>query len=275
MADRTNEQARNEFYAALVDLHCDAGRPSYSEIARAAYLGRGVVQRILDGVRVPDHKTLALLVTALGGEAQVPRFQALLKRIYVPTVDPQPGAPANAAATERHESLEISYFDSTREFYSALADRLASAEEEICVTYIRQLAPNRYTDEAAARYFASLLEWSTVPHRRVLRVIGVPARNGSPNQRFLEWLREHQAATRRNLAYEAKVFEWTVDTDSINMALIDGRTAFLTFSGISGQQISGLAANSELFTARWRGYFNQLWSHAKALDDYLDAYDLG
>lgn len=49
------------------------------------------------------------------------------------------------------------------------------------------------------------------------------------------------------------------------MALIDGVTTFITFSGMSTQQISGLSADSQEFYQRWRGFFDQLWGGGREL----------
>jgi hypothetical protein len=54
------------------------------------------------------------------------------------------------------------------------------------------------------------------------------------------------------------------------MALIDSKTTFITFSGISTQEISGLSADSAEFMRRWRGFFNQFFNHGKRLRTYLE-----
>lgn len=273
MTDRSPE-AVAALAGFLWQVYHESDQPTFVALASRLTVGRGVLTRVFNGTRVPEVPLLTALLRELGAEHQIEHALALRRRIYQPG-PATPAAPTGGRSrrTTTREPLEITYFDSTQSFYTALQERLETAHEEVCVTYIRELPPNRYANEAARRYFDQLLQWcrDEPGNRRVMRVIGVPTAGGGPQPRFTQWLREHHAETGNLVAYEAKVIEWSVATDSINMALVDRQTTFLTFSGMSGQEISGLSADSETFVERWHGYFRQLWNHATRLEAYLDA----
>ena len=264
-AQRRLAEALYAFYDACEDVN------TITQLAKELNYSRGPVDRVLNGKQVPDVQLLVKIVERLGGDQRkIDEFKALRTQVYMQAPARTSLDAAVLPVRTKRESLAVEYYDSTTEFYSALTERLTTAEREICVTYIRERPPNMYVDKAAQGYFEELLKWSAVGNRRLLRVIGIPILGTRPSSEFTDWLKAHHVATDKNRSYEAKVVPWSVEADNINMALIDGRTTFITFSGISTQEISGLRADSAEFMRRWRGFFNRLWSSGKRLNTYIE-----
>ncbi|MBM7489472.1 hypothetical protein JOD64_000694 [Micromonospora luteifusca] len=228
-------EAQRRLAASLTQLFHESRVRSVSTLASSINRGRGTVDRVLKGGQVPEVQLLEEIVRGLGGgDDEVKRFLGLRLAIFSADVE-SPISSSSDRMEGSPQSLTVRYFDTTQAFYSALTSHLELAKNEICVTYIRELPPTRYANEAARKYFAELLKWAELGDRRVLRVIGVPTQDGAPKIPFVRWLKDHYAETAEILAYEAKIIPWSVDADNINMALIDGRTTFITFSGMSTQ----------------------------------------
>ncbi|WP_261576415.1 helix-turn-helix domain-containing protein [Frankia gtarii] len=251
--------------------------------AKRAGLGRNTVERIFKGIQVPTRSQVHAIARAcnvnpasfdkLYEDAQRSRIVAGIQ------TTPEPRETDGSS-----ESLVIQYHDNTEAFYTAATAAARAAKEQIRVTYIRQHPPTRYASLAARNYFAAVLDWAesaalpsgpggetAVPaSRSVRRIIGLPiGADGKLGREFLSWLRAHNEEAREIPAYEANVLEWTAGVDWINMALIDDSVTFLTFSGMGAQQLKGLSSASRRFLTPYAEFFERVWQHTTALDDYL------
>lgn len=268
--DSTRQSALAELAAALVRQRIRADNPPTTSIATRANVGRGTVSRIFDGRQLPDWKQLVAIVQAC--EGQPADFRELWE-VACAEVQHMDNARLAARASDafgaNQERALVTYYDTTAEFYTAAADRVAEATSEIRLTYIRQYPPARFANSAAARYFDTVLAWAKRTGNPVSRVIGVPVNDGVPNADLVAWVKTHQAEVHEIPSYEFRVIEWCVGTDALNMALIDRSTIFLTFSGINSQHLSGTRIDSERYIERFIGYFDQTWHHSMSAFDYL------
>lgn len=162
------------------------------------------------------------------------------------------------------------------EFYRAAAQHVRRARVEIRVTYIRQHPPTDFTTSASAEYFAAVLAWAG-PHddsqRSVRRIIGLPHKDGMPDQAMLSWVRQHRDDTQDILNYEANVMPWYTAGDGLNMILLDEDAAFLAFSGGGRQKLNGFSVENSTFTEYFIRHFDQLWASLQPMETYLQRID--
>ena len=160
----------------------------------------------------------------------------------------------------------------------AAAARVRQARSEIRVTYTRRFPPTQYTTRAAAEYFKAIVDWAaedTDDERCVRRIIGIPERDGVPDDAMCSWARQHHEDTKSLLTYEASVLRWPAAADGLNMALIDDDVVFLAFSGGPRQKLNGFSVENPTFLSYFAGYFEQLWAVLQPLEDYLRDVDDG
>ncbi len=86
-----------------------------------------------------------------------------------------------------------------------------------------------------------------------------------------QWARLHCDETSRIPNYEARVVEWSVKVDALNMAVIDDSTVFLAFSGETEQAMRGLGLRNKDAVTYFNVYYNQMWAAATPLREYLEA----
>ncbi|WP_261558648.1 helix-turn-helix domain-containing protein [Frankia tisae] len=270
--------------SALLDARLSAQDDLTKEgFAKRAGLGRNTVERIFKGIQVPTRSQVHAIARACNvNPASFDRLYEELQRSRM--VAGIQTAPEQREVDGQSESLVIQYHDNTEAFYTAAAAAVQAATEQIRVTYIRQHPPTRYASLAARNYFATVLDWAepaatpsgsgvgtaVSASRSVRRIIGLPiGADGKPGREFLNWLRAHNEEVREITAYEANVLEWTPGVDWINMALIDDSVTFLTFSGAGAQQLKGLSSESRRFLTPYAEFFERVWQHTTALDEYL------
>jgi hypothetical protein len=247
------------FALELRDLHRMAGKPKQKVLADAMHCSPATVSAILNGHRFPlwEH-TLAFVQVCNGDEHEWRRKWVQADR-EINGAPSQPEVIIPGAAV-----LRPTWYPDNEQFYRGGAERVRTARSRILVTYIRRHPPEHYTSEAAAEYFATVLDWARRPGARsVRRIIGIP------NQEMRKWVRRHYEETRDIRNYDARVIRWELGADGINMALIDDSTAFLAFSGIASQELSGFRVDSPEFVRYFVGYFDQLWACGTPLDSYL------
>ena len=260
-----------EFIGMLQELRLRAGNPPIKSFVTPLGTNRNAAAQILKGKRLPTHPQLTALLVKL----DVPRSEhsdrliGLWEQIHGL-------APANPSSVPlarpdcADETVPTTYFDSTSDFYSSLEAGVVRARELVRVTYIRQSPPTRYANQAATSYFQRLVAWAAETQLPVNRVIGAPVgADGQPEDEFFDWLEEHQRHTRDFTTYESRVVPWSVGADAINMALIDDKIAFLTFSGMNAQILHGVRIESRRFVERLTEYFMQLWYSGVPLNTYL------
>ncbi|MEU5694181.1 helix-turn-helix transcriptional regulator [Actinosynnema sp. NPDC020468] len=254
----------------LRELRLRCGNPSEQALAHKIGYSRQSVSAVLNGHRLPRWQFVEKYARECGADEQkITRLHDLWLDISLGTREPDIGEQEGDLFGGRH-SLDVTWYRDNEEFYGAGARRIAETRSEIRVTYIRQHPPTQYTSEAAARYFATMLEWASKPGARsVRRIIGVRSTDGQPERLMADWLRQHFAATRDVLNYEARVMAWSPRADGLNMALLDDSTTFLAFSGRARQGLSGLSVESPVFLRYFSEHFEQLWAPLTPLDDYL------
>lgn len=164
-----------------------------------------------------------------------------------------------------HECVDFRRYENNAEFYGALAGVVnGEARNQIDVWYVRRVPPTAFVQKEARRYFASVLSWAkSHPSGSVRRLVCV----NSPEMR--EWTRRHHEETRQIAGYEARVVEWAIDADLLNMAVIDGRVVFLAFSGATDQAMRGMSIRDPGVAKYFTDFFNQHWSTATRLSAWV------
>ncbi|ADG89025.1 hypothetical protein TBS_13190 [Thermobispora bispora] len=164
-----------------------------------------------------------------------------------------------------HECVDFRCYESSAEFYGALTEVVNSeARRQIDAWYVRKVPPTKFVQKAAKRYFSSVLQWAkNDPSRSVRRLICVH----SPEMR--EWARRHHADTRKIANYEARIVEWAIKADLLNMAVIDQRIVFLAFSGATDQVVRGVSIRDARVAKEFTDLFTQHWAAATRLSDWV------
>lgn len=294
------DRAIAEFAAALRKLRERSGAPTQQVLATQMNVSRSMVAEWLSGKRLPSWpRTEAYLTTCAPELAKDPAWLENWRRHWERARDEEDahryglagpigrgprediagsGVPMATATSLLEQAttknLTATWYRDNPEFYGAAAEYVRRAERDIRVTYIRRYPPTMFTSQAAADYFAAVLDWARDcgdQQRSVRRVIGVPTPSGAIEPAMLSWLRDHHTATADLLNYEANIFEWTVAADGVNMALLDDDIAFLAFSGVGRQRLNGFSVADHGFVDYFVNYFEQIWSASTPLEDYLRA----
>lgn len=168
-----------------------------------------------------------------------------------------------------HECVDFRRYENNAEFYGALAEVVNDeAWNQFDAWYVRRVPPTAFVQREARRYFATVLSRAkSNPSRSVRRLICV----NSPGMR--EWTRRHHEETRQIANYEARVVEWAINADLLNMAIIDERIVFLAFSGATDQAIRGMSIKDAGVAKYFADFFNQHWSAATRLTTWVGNND--
>ncbi|MEO3871322.1 helix-turn-helix transcriptional regulator [Nonomuraea sp. B12E4] len=256
---------RERFALELQDLHRAAGKPTQQVLATAMHCSHPTVSAILNGHRFPSLEQTRAFVKACRGEESEWR----LKWIQADREINADGMlfTSETAIPESGVVRPAWYLDN-EQFYLNAAERVSATRSRILVTYLRRRPPNHYTSDASAEYFEAVLDWARRPGARsVRRIIGIS------NRETRDWAHQHYQATKDIRNYDARVLRWELDADGINMALFDDATAFLAFSGVASQELSGFRVDSPEFLRYFVGHFDQLWACGTALEQYVSAQD--
>jgi|GEM_PF-2527213 len=250
---------RERFALELQDLHRMAGKPPQQALAAAMHCSPATVSAILNGHRFPSWEQTRAFVQACNGE------ESEWRRKWVQADREITGAPPRGElAVPESGVLRPAWYLDNEQFYRNAAERVGTARSRILVTYIRRHPPEHYTSEAAARYFAAVLDWARCPGARsVRRIIGVS------NREMRKWTERHYEETKDIRNYDARVINWELRADGLNMALFDDSTVFLAFSGVASQELSGFRVDSPEFLRYFVGYFDQLWACGVPLETYV------
>jgi len=288
------------FAAQLRDLRAQCGKPTQQELADAMHCGRTMVSEMLTGRRFPTWKQAWALVTACAGsdskeleerwrarwlsasrKLDALRYGQAAPGLELPdlpaTADAESGShdqPAFSLEETNTSLVPATWYRDNPEFYRAVAQHVRRARAEIRLTYVRQHPPTDFTTSASAEYFAAVLAWAGAQddsQRSVRRIIGVPHKDGAPDQTMLTWIRQHRDETQDILNYEATVLPWHTAGDGLNMALIDEDVAFLAFSGGGRQKLNGFCIENPTFVGYFIRHFDQLWSSLLPWETYLGA----
>ncbi|QYC38181.1 hypothetical protein Nocox_02745 [Nonomuraea coxensis DSM 45129] len=256
---------RERFALELQDLHRAAGKPTQQVLAAAMHCSHATVSAILNGHRFPSWEHTRAFVRACGGEEAEWRRRWIQadreSRSDGVVFTPEPAVPESSV-------LRPAWYLDNEQFYLNAAERVRATHSRILVTYVRRRPPDHYTSEAAAAYFAAVLDWARRPGARsVRRIIGIS------NRGMRDWVRRHYEDTKDIRNYDARVIRWELDADGINMALFDDSAAFLAFSGVASQELSGFRVDSVEFLRYFVGYFDQLWACGTALEQYVSTQD--
>ncbi|GLZ16449.1 hypothetical protein Acsp04_66840 [Actinomadura sp. NBRC 104425] len=247
---------RQRFALELRDLHRRAGKPLQQALAEKLHWSHTTLSVIFNGHRFPSWEQTKALVKVLGDDPAdwLERWQRADREINEDVLMARP-----------QEGIEQpAWYLNNEQFYANATERVKVANSRILVTYIRRRPPDYYTSEAAAAYFAAVIEWAKKPGARsVRRIICIP------NSEMHAWATRHHEETFGVRNYEVRVVRWDIDADGINMALFDDSTTFLAFSGAASQELSGFRVDSPQFLRYFVGYFEQLWSTARPLEEYL------
>ena len=282
---REPSEAHLAFAAELRELRRRTYRkPTEEALARKIGCGRSTVSAILNGRRFPSWEHTAAFVEACGGNPAKWRERWLQVNRQIeeagkgnPVPLPQL-SPVGKVELDGDALLAAHWYRNNREFYEAAAARVRQARSEIRVTYTRRFPPTQYTTRAAAEYFKAIVDWAaedTDDERCVRRIIGIPERDGVPDDAMCSWARQHHEDTKSLLTYEASVLRWPAAADGLNMALIDDDVVFLAFSGGPRQKLNGFSVENPTFLSYFAGYFEQLWAVLQPLEDYLRDVDDG
>lgn len=263
------------------------------------HCGRTMVSEMLSGRRFPTWKQAWALIRACTGSDSKEledrwhelwlsanrKLDAL--RYGQPAPRQQPAdlpAPANVESENHNQDafspkqtlVPATWYHHHPELYRAAAQHVQRARAEIRATYIRQHPPTDFTTLASAEYFAAVLAWAE-PHddsqRSVRRIIGLPHKDGVPDQKMLSWVRQHRDETQDILNYEANVMPWHTAGDGLNMMLLDEDTTFLAFSGGGRQKLNGFIVENSTFTEYFIRHFDQLWTSLQPMETYLQRID--
>jgi transcriptional regulator with XRE-family HTH domain len=251
---------RERFALELQELHRSAGKPTQQVLANAMHCSHATVSAILNGRRFPSWEhTRAFVKACMGDESE------WLKKWIQADRESRSGGVSYTPDLALPDSsvLRPAWYLDNEQFYLNAAERVRAARSRILVTYVRRRPPDHYTSEAAAAYFKAVLDWARQPGARsVRRIIGIP------NNEMRDWAIQHYEETRDIRNYDARVVRWGLEADGINMALFDDSTAFLAFSGVASQELSGFRVDSVEFLRYFVGYFDQLWACGTALEQY-------
>ncbi len=276
------------FAAELRRVRADGGNRTQEYLAKQTGISRAMVSDWLSGKRFPDWQRTRAFLVACAPEREndqewlrqwrsrwnvVWELSDTRQHSAAPVPTGWGGLPEVPLLEQTTTSgVDVTWYRDNPEFYSAAAERVRRAEHDIRVTYIRRHPPTLFTSPASADYFSAILHWAKEcgdQQRSARRIIGAPTVEGALEPTMSAWLREHHADTADLLSYEAVVFEWPVSADGLNMALIDEEVAFLAFSGGSRQKLNGFSVANGAFVAYFIRYFEQLWSAARPLGEYL------
>ncbi|GAA3685942.1 hypothetical protein GCM10022224_058440 [Nonomuraea antimicrobica] len=256
---------RERFALELQDLHRAAGKPTQQVLASAMHCSHATVSAILNGHRFPSWEhTRAFVKACVGDESEWRR-----KWIQADREINADGMPfGSEVAIPESGVVRPAWYLDNEQFYLNAAEGVRATRSRILVTYVRQRPPDHYTSDAAAEYFASVLDWARRPGARsVRRIIGIS------NREMRDWVHRHYEDTKDIRNYDVRVLRWELEADGINMALFDDSAAFLAFSGVASQELSGFRVDSPEFLRYFVGYFDQLWACGTALERYVSAQD--
>jgi hypothetical protein len=166
-------------------------------------------------------------------------------------------------------TVSMEYYGTNAEFYSEMWSQVSRARRSVAATYIRKSPPTRFLGKDATAYFSNVLDWAREdPARRTMRrMIAVP------DTEMRTWATAHETDTNGMGNYEVRVLDWHVRADSLNMCVIDAdtddATVFLAFSGETEQGMTGLRIRGSRAVAYFAHYYNQLWSEAEPLSEFI------
>lgn len=238
---------------------------------------RQTLGRIMNHKQLPTWETLSAILGALHQDPH--RFKGLweaasLERRQAKRKANGATSTPDLALLPNQETMVVSHFETTVEFYSAAEKAVREAREQIQVTYIREYAPVRYANPAAASYFETVLDWARSTDLSVGRIIGMPMSDGvAADAEMLAWLKDHCKSVSDIRSYDARVLEWTVGADMTNLCIIDMSRVFVTFSGMDSQTLYGDLFENARTATNYRRLFDQWWTRGEKMSRYLDRID--
>jgi len=164
-------------------------------------------------------------------------------------------------------TVSVTRNDSAEDFYQDLTHAVRKATSHIDLTHMRDTPPEDFKGLAPTEYFSHLLDWLAVSDSRTIRRV-ICVRNA----KMRVWAERLHEVSRTTPGFHVRVVDCGAAMPIINMAILDSREVYITFTGDIPERTPGVSMIDPVIGGYFSEYYTALWRAAVPLDDFLQKH---
>lgn len=159
---------------------------------------------------------------------------------------------------------EVEVYREYDQHFRDVSKQLESTSGKISLTHVQTDPPDSFGSTAVDEYYSRMEKWmENHPDGQVKRIITIS------NEAMYDWAQYLQGLTEEHEKFRVRVCTWESEFPMINMALLDGKTAYFALTFGHAQDTRCLRIEDTEVVEMYEQYFDYMWRQSENLSEAI------